>query len=74
MQYGILTAMAEGFGAAHTFQARKRRNNSMQTGVSIAEFELPDGRMSVSRNGGLVPPSAGDGLPALMRQTGKEVF
>jgi len=40
----------------------------------IAEFELPDGRMSVSRNGGLVPPSAGDGLPALMRQTGKEVF
>ena len=30
--------------------------------------------MSVSRNGGLVPLSAGDGLPALMRQTGKEVF
>ena len=30
MQYGILTVMAEAFGAAHTFQARKRRNNSMQ--------------------------------------------
>ena len=30
MQYGILTVMAEAFGAAHAFQARKRRNNSMQ--------------------------------------------
>lgn len=34
MQYGILTAMAEAFGVAHTFPAGKRRNNSMQTGVS----------------------------------------